>query len=425
MPDVNFALNLPPEKAIAFLQEKGAIVKHINAKALKDSARAKATRIANLSSLEMTKDIYQSLAAAQEKGLSFGQWKKEIFEHFKRKGWIAGYDKEYLLADPSTGEFFGTPRRLENIFRTNMQSAYSAQRYQQMRDNVDNRPYWQYSAILDDRTRPSHSAMNKLVYRYDDPFWNTFYPPNGFNCRCSVIALSERDIKQQKLVVGESKNRLVEYVRKVNATLNEKTTAFKLSEEKWLITDRGFDYNVGKTSYKPNLDLYPEKLAYQFAKQEMASEGFKFDFKQLENAFLPHAEEYRKIKSSNARQQFLNTVREQLSMNYKFTAGVLSANTKSQINTSLATVWLSDDSLIKQIANRKGQDFTFDDYALLPDVLYSPDKIVLEDNFHVKLYKLINNKRFLAVIKVLNATDEIYLQSLRFVSERQWDKAFR
>ncbi|MGC6377235.1 phage minor head protein [Bisgaard Taxon 45] len=425
MSDVNFALNLPPEKAIAFLQEKGAIVKHINAKALKDSARAKATRIANLSSLEMTKDIYQSLAAAQEKGLSFGQWKKEIFEHFKRKGWIAGYDKEYLLADPNTGEFFGTPRRLENIFRTNMQSAYSAQRYQQMRDNVDNRPYWQYSAILDDRTRPSHSAMNHLVYRYDDPFWNVFYPPNGFNCRCSVIALSERDIKQQKLVVGESKNRLVDYVRKVNATLNEKTTAFKLSEEKWLITDRGFDYNVGKTSYKPNLDLYPEKLAYQFTKQEMASEGFKFDFKQLENAFLPHAEEYSQIKSSSARQQFLNAVREQLSMNYKFTAGVLSTSTKNQINTSLATIWLSDDSLIKQIANRRGQDFSLEDYALLPDVLYSPDKIVLDDNFHVKLYKLINNKRFLAVIKVLHATDEIYLQSLRLVSERQWDKAFR
>ncbi|MGC7559582.1 phage minor head protein [Pasteurella sp. PK-2025] len=425
MPDVNFALNLPPEKAIEFLQGKGAVVTHINAKALKDSARAKATRIANLSSLEMTKDIYQSLATAQEKGLSFGQWKKEIFEHFKRKGWIAGYDKEYLLADPNTGEFFGTPRRLENIFRTNMQSAYSAQRYQQMRDNVDNRPYWQYSAILDDRTRPSHSAMNHLVYRYDDPFWNVFYPPNGFNCRCSVIALSERDIKQQKLVVGDSKNRLVDYVRKVNATLNEKTTAFKLSEEKWLITDRGFDYNVGKTSYKPNLDLYPEKLAYQFAKQEMASDGFKFDFKQLENAFLPHAEEYSQIKSSSARQQFLNAVREQLSMNYKFTAGVLSAETKSQINTSLATVWLSDDSLIKQIANRKGQDFDFEDYAFLPDVLYSPDKIVLDDNFHVKLYKWINNKRFLAVIKVLNASDEIYLQSLRLVSERQWNKAFR
>ena len=73
---------------------------------------------------------------------------KGIFEHFKKKGWIAGYDKEYLLADPKTGEYFGSPRRLETIYRTNMQSAYSSQRYTEMRDNADNRPYWQYSAVM-------------------------------------------------------------------------------------------------------------------------------------------------------------------------------------------------------------------------------------------------------------------------------------
>ncbi|URL07494.1 hypothetical protein L4F92_05200 [Avibacterium sp. 21-595] len=43
-----------------------------------------------------------------------------------------------------------------------------------MRDNVDSRPYWQYSAVNDDRTRPSHSAMNGLVYAYDDPSGTPF-----------------------------------------------------------------------------------------------------------------------------------------------------------------------------------------------------------------------------------------------------------
>ncbi|WP_265469094.1 phage minor head protein, partial [Haemophilus influenzae] len=156
-----------------------------------------------------------------------------------------------------------------------------------MRDNADNRPYWQYSAVNDDRTRPSHSAMHGLVYRYDDPFWATFYPPNGFNCRCSVIALAERDITRRNLVVGDSADRLIDYDRKINATTTEKTTAFKLSDDKWIITDRGFDYNVGRTVYKPNLALYPESLAYQFAKREMGGEGFKFDFKQFEKEFSP------------------------------------------------------------------------------------------------------------------------------------------
>ena len=144
MPSVNFVLGLEPKKAIEFLKDKKAILGRFDEDALMDSARAKATRIANLSSLEMSKDIYQSLVDAQAQGLPFSEWKKGIFEHFKKKGWIAGYDKEYLLADPKTGEYFGTPHRLDTIYRTNMQSAYSAQRYVEMRDNADNRPYWQY-----------------------------------------------------------------------------------------------------------------------------------------------------------------------------------------------------------------------------------------------------------------------------------------
>ena len=425
MPNVNFLLGLDPQKAIAFLKSKGALLTHLDEKGLMESARAKAARIANLSSLEMTKDIYRSLVDAQAQGLPFGEWKKGIFEHFKKKGWIAGYDKEYVLADPKTGEYFGTPRRLETIYRTNMQAAYSAQRYVEMRDNADNRPYWQYSAVNDDRTRPSHSAMHGLVYRYDDPFWATFYPPNGFNCRCSVIALAERDIKRRNLVVGDSTERLVDYERKINATETEKTTAFKLSDDKWVITDRGFDYNVGRTVYKPNLDLYPESLAHQFAKREMGGEGFKFDFKQLEKEFAPYVEEYKKQKGKNEREAFLNPIREQFKMNYKFTAGVLSAKSKEQIKTDLSTVWLSDDSLIKQIANRQGQDFDFDDYARLPEVLYHPDKIEQDGKNTFRFYKEVDSRKLVAVIKVLNESKEIYLTSQHLASERQWRKAFR
>lgn len=85
MPAVNFALGLEPKEAIAFLKGKKALLDHLDEKGLLESARAKATRIANITSLEMTKDIYQSLIIAQEQGQSFGEWKKGIFEHFKRK----------------------------------------------------------------------------------------------------------------------------------------------------------------------------------------------------------------------------------------------------------------------------------------------------------------------------------------------------
>lgn len=80
---------------------------------------------------------------------------------------------------------------LDNVFRTNIQSAYAHGRWQQQQRNKAARPYLMYSAIDDSRVRPSHLAMNRIIRHIDDPFWLIWYPPNGFRCRCTVIALTE------------------------------------------------------------------------------------------------------------------------------------------------------------------------------------------------------------------------------------------
>ncbi|MCK3654905.1 phage head morphogenesis protein [Pasteurellaceae bacterium Macca] len=419
-----FSFDLPPKKAIAFLESKKAFVKKLDEASLANSARARATRIANLSSLEMTSDIYQSLIEAQEKGIPLGEWKKGIFQHPHKKGWIAGFDenlREYVIADPKTGEYFGTPRRLETIYRTNMQSAYSAQRYQQMRDNADNRPYWQYSAVNDGRTRPSHSAMHGLVYRYDDPFWHTFYPPNGFNCRCSVIALNDREIAQSNMTVGNSEGQLIETERQVNKTTRETTRALKLGD-RVIMPDRGFDTNVGRQVYKPNLDHYPEALAHQFAKREMGGESFKLDYHAFEKEVEAIKAKLGNTGKLNADQMI--EVRNQLSREYKFSAGVLSAKTQQAVKSETKTVWLSDDTLIKQFNSRSEDgDFTTDDYKILPDLLYQPEMITFTRDKHFQFFKLVNQQKYVAIVKVLDR--EIFIQSFRKVSQREWDKVLK
>lgn len=80
---------------------------------------------------------------------------------------------------------------LDNVFRTNIQSAYAHGRWQQQQRNKGARPYLMYSAIDDSRVRPTHLAMNRIIRHIDDPFWLIWYPPNGFRCRCTVIALTE------------------------------------------------------------------------------------------------------------------------------------------------------------------------------------------------------------------------------------------
>jgi SPP1 gp7 family putative phage head morphogenesis protein len=80
---------------------------------------------------------------------------------------------------------------LDTVFTTNMQKAYSLGRYEQMKEpaTAEALPFWQYMTVGDDRVRPEHAVIDGFQARVADPVWNRIYPPNGFNCRCIVIAL--------------------------------------------------------------------------------------------------------------------------------------------------------------------------------------------------------------------------------------------
>ena len=45
----------------------------------------------------------------------------------------------------------------------------------------------QYRTAHDDRVRPEHAALDRVTLPITDPFWESYYPPNGWNCRCTVV----------------------------------------------------------------------------------------------------------------------------------------------------------------------------------------------------------------------------------------------
>lgn len=82
--------------------------------------------------------------------------------------------------------------RIETIWRTNLQGNYMRGRWEQFTRNTELRPYLLYDAINDSRTRPSHLAHDGVIRPVHDPFWKAGHtPPLGYNCRCSLISLSE------------------------------------------------------------------------------------------------------------------------------------------------------------------------------------------------------------------------------------------
>lgn len=297
-----------------------------------------------------------------------------------------------------------------------MQTAFSAGQYQTYMGNIESRPYWQYSAVNDWRTRAAHAAMSGLIYRYDDPFWSTFYPPNGYNCRCSVTALADRDIDRRGLIVGQStEDNFIE----TNKIYNKKgdsypTKAYKAPDGTIVTTDRGFDYNAGRMNYRPDLDRYDRPLAQAFAKSDMNGAEFKASLKQLK-------EEVKNVKDregigDKASNDEKITIRNTLSRELKFAAGMLSKESQQAIGTQRGTVWLSDDTLVKQISSRENQNFD-DYYAVLPDVIYEPDYI-FDDKNSFTLVKRVGNKILLAALKHVTSENEIFVQSYRVASER-------
>jgi SPP1 gp7 family putative phage head morphogenesis protein len=83
------------------------------------------------------------------------------------------------------------PYRLETYYRTQVQQAYGASRWQAAQEPEIAEILWgfEYVAILDDRARPSHAARDGMRLAKNDPTWTSWWPPNGFNCRCTTIEL--------------------------------------------------------------------------------------------------------------------------------------------------------------------------------------------------------------------------------------------
>ena len=66
------------------------------------------------------------------------------------------------------------------------QSAQMAARWEQFEEDGD-RYYLQYRTAGDDKVRPEHAALDRITLPMSDPFWESYYPPNGWNCRCTVV----------------------------------------------------------------------------------------------------------------------------------------------------------------------------------------------------------------------------------------------
>jgi SPP1 gp7 family putative phage head morphogenesis protein len=178
--DLGFVLGLEPEQAVNYFKAKGWDFS-FDWYDMWQADHTKAFTVAKAMQVEVLDDIREWVDKAIKDGITLQEFTKELTPRLQKRGWW-GHE---VVKHPSGGETvaeLGSPTRLETIYRTNTQVAYNVGRYRDQVANVDDRPYWQYVAVMDQLTRPTHAQLNGKVFKATDPFWHTHYPPNGFNC---------------------------------------------------------------------------------------------------------------------------------------------------------------------------------------------------------------------------------------------------
>ncbi|WP_175716577.1 phage minor head protein [Burkholderia anthina] len=242
-------LRLEPADAVAYFRSKGIEITW-DWHEMRREAHAKGFTVAKATSVDVMHALRDMTDKAVRGEITFEQFKQQLRPQLQDLGW---WGRQEVL-DGETGELtmvqLGSNRRLRTIFQTNVAVAYSVGLYKRLRDNVDNRPYWRYLAVMDGRTRPSHRALHGKVFRWDDPIWDVIFPPNGWGCRCIVQALTEEEFQELgvPLLDGSQSIETIEVpINKAGDMMDVRVVRFvdELGREQIFRPDPGWDYNPG------------------------------------------------------------------------------------------------------------------------------------------------------------------------------------
>ena len=152
---------------------------------LSREARNQAWYITTRESAEAVAQVQDALKQSIDNGWGLREFRRDLERRFR--GWTGDV---FGSATPAT--IAQADARLATVFRTTMMGQLNAGRdavfaKAENPDLPDPVVAYQYSAVMDSRTRASHAAMDGRIYAADDPIWLRWTPPAGYNCRCTRV----------------------------------------------------------------------------------------------------------------------------------------------------------------------------------------------------------------------------------------------
>jgi SPP1 gp7 family putative phage head morphogenesis protein len=157
--------------------------------ALSDEARQRSFTASRLASAALIQRCRDLLAASIESGSDYATFASGIVDESITLG-IEPADPGYLT----------------NVYRTNVVSSYGAGRYRQLTSPAVRaaRPFVEFRAVMDSRTRPTHASLHRKVFSQDDPDWGRYAPPLSYQCRCTTVARRAEDVDRGNVITAAS-----------------------------------------------------------------------------------------------------------------------------------------------------------------------------------------------------------------------------
>ncbi len=100
--------------------------------------------------------------------------------------------------------------------------------------------------------------LHSKIFHYDDPIWDTIYPPNGFNCRCHVRALTNGQAAAKAIIkdtTSETVQQEVGIDKRTGEVLSRPGARVSWHDKKGrrhsFQPDPGWSYNPGKHTLPP------------------------------------------------------------------------------------------------------------------------------------------------------------------------------
>lgn len=142
--------------------------------------------VARTAGYSVVREIYDELQRAYAAGDTAADFAARLMPFLAQRGWIG-----------SPGE---TARRLELVYDTNLRVSRAAGRWARYRKTAGAFPYLRGVTARDERVRhpprseSDHRAWDGITLPVEHAFWQRWFPPLGFRCRCTIIQMTRSQL---------------------------------------------------------------------------------------------------------------------------------------------------------------------------------------------------------------------------------------